>query len=86
MKQKIECPITMPEWGIKLTCAVIAGTAAIAAFGGAFYAFIVVLAVGDKWALPFVAIALVATYSGIPVMAKWINQRLLAGFSNLLKS
>lgn len=77
--------ITMPPWGIKLTCAVIAGTAAISAFIGAFYAFLVVLAVGDKWALPFVAIALVATYSGIPVMAKWINERLLAALSILSK-
>jgi len=86
MKQKIECQRSMREWGIKSTCAVIAGAAAITAFVGAFYAFIVVLAVGDKWALPFVAIALVATYSGIPVMVKWINQRLLAALSNLLES
>lgn len=76
----------MQEWGIKLTCAVIAGTAAIAAFSGAFYAYWVVLAVGDKWALPFVAISLLATCSGIPVMARWINQRLLYTFSKLLKS
>ncbi|MEO8644933.1 hypothetical protein [Pseudomonas sp.] len=43
------------------------------------------LAVGERGALPFVALAGVATFCGIPVMAKWINQQLLTAFSKRLK-
>jgi len=77
--------VSIRDWIMQLTCAGIAVTAAIAAFGGAFYAFIVIMAVGERGALPFVALAGVATFCGIPVMAKWLNQHLLTAFSKRLK-
>lgn len=85
MRQTNECPVTLRELATKLVCSVIAVASVLAACFGALYAYIVVLAVGDAWALPFVFFALLATYRGLPVMVESINQRLRAALSKVLK-
>jgi hypothetical protein len=77
---------TMKGWAILVVSAVIALHVAVASCIGAAYAFVAV-ALGDTsdGKLALVALAGVATFSGVPVMAKWVNDRAFWAFSKLFK-
>lgn len=61
-------------WAVKAFSALAGLTTAIAAIFGAWYVFPPTI-LFDRF--PFVALTFVATFCGIPVMAKWVTVRML---------
>lgn len=77
---------TMKGWAVQVVSAVIALHVAVASCIGAAYAFTpVVLGDTSDGKLALVALAGVATFSGVPVVARWVNDRANWAFSKLIK-
>lgn len=78
---------TTKDWAVRLVSAVIALHVAVGSCIGAAYAFApAVLGGADECRLPFVVLAVVATFSGISVMGQWVNGSMLWAFSKILKN
>ena len=74
-------------WAVKVIGALFALATAIGAIIGAWFAFTpAVFGDTNEGRLPFVALALAATFIGVPALAKWVNDRLIRTAAKILKS
>jgi hypothetical protein len=83
----METEISLKGWALKLFSVGVAMIVCTMAWLGAVYVFLPsLLAESDHWKLLSITMTCAATFIGIPVMGKWVNDRLLRVFSKLLRT